>query len=210
VESALEALVEVVGATGTDYAVSRIEVPEFPQGRLSARSIAASLCRLLPEQSILCVDSGGGGAAFGPLQSAISHTWLNLTGGSIGLAGPAATGAAIACPDRTVVALVGDGAAMYTNQAFWTQAREGLSVISVIFSNRRYGILDTEYRRLGVNEIGEAADSMFSLQAPELDFVAMARSMGVAGRVATTAEEFTDVLREAVAAQGPFVIDARM
>lgn len=210
VEGALEALAASFHAERGEYDRNGKVVPAAPSGRLSARAIAASLANLLPEGSILCADSGGGGAAFGPLQSAVRHTWLNLTGGSIGLALPAALGAAIACPGRCVVALAGDGAAMYTNQALWTQAREGANVINVIFSNGRYGILDTEYRRLGVNEIGDGAERLFSLSNPDLDFVAIAKGMGVPGVAATSAEEFTDALAKGLSASGPFVIDAKM
>ena len=83
----------------------------------------------MPEKSILCGDSGGGAAVLGPAQTTKAHTWLNLTGGSIGQGGPAAIGAAIAEPDRQVFALLGDGASMYTNQALWTQARERLNLV---------------------------------------------------------------------------------
>ena len=156
----------------------------------------------------MAVDSGGGGAAYGVMQRCVRHTWLNLTGGSIGQGGPAAVGAAIACPDRPVLALLGDGGAMYTNQFLWTAARENLDLVSVIFSNRQYNILEVEYRRLGVNEIGERAASLFDLSRPDLDWVALAQAQGVAGARAATSEEFDACLSRALAAGGPHLIEA--
>ena len=184
--------------------------PDIPSGRLSARNIAAILAARAPDDCIVAVDSGGGGAAYGVMQRCVRHTWLNLTGGSIGQGGPAAVGAAVACPDRPVLALLGDGGAMYTNQFLWTAARENLDLVSVIFANRQYNILEVEYRRLGINEIGERAASLFDLSRPALDWVALAQAQGVAGSRATTCEEFDASLSRALAAGGPHLIEAAL
>jgi acetolactate synthase-1/2/3 large subunit len=154
------------------------------------------------------VDSGGGGAAAGPCQTAARHTWLNLTGGSIGMGGPLATGAALACPDRPVLALLGDGGAMYTNQAFWTQVRENLNVVTVIFNNGMYRILDHEYRRLGVNEVGERAASLFDISGPDVDWVALAGSMGVAGERVDTTQDMAAAIRRGLEREGPYLVEA--
>jgi len=97
---------------------------------------------------------------------------------------------------------------MYTNQAFWTQARESLNVTTVIFNNQRYGILETEYKRLGVNEIGDRAGSLFSLSGPEIDFVSLAASMGVPGCRADSCESFSAALSRSLEQSGPFLIEA--
>src|SRR5262249_34715569 len=94
--------------------------PDLPKGKLSASNVARMLGAMGPEHGIVATDWGGGGAAFPVMQRAVRNSWLNLTGGSIGQGGPAATGAAIACPDRQVFALLGDGGAMYTIQCLWT------------------------------------------------------------------------------------------
>ena len=99
-----------------------------------------------------------------------------------GQGGPVATGAALACPDRPVLALLGDGGAAYTNQSFWTQAREGLNVTTVIFANRTYNILNVEYSRLGITETGKIAASLFDIGKPDLDWVKMAAGFGVPRR----------------------------
>ncbi|MBD3646126.1 MAG: acetolactate synthase large subunit, partial [Pseudomonadales bacterium] len=210
VVDALERLADHVNAPMDGYAVNDDSLPDMPTGDLSAAAAGAIIARLLPEGAIICGDSGGGGAAFVPTRNSAPHTWLNLTGGSIGQGGPVSIGASVACPDRRVLALLGDGASMYTNQAFWTQAREGLNVTTVIYNNRRYGILETEYLRLGVNEIGERAASLFDLGQPHIDFVGLAGSMGVPGTVAKTAEDFQQAMALSFSQPGPFVIEARV
>jgi acetolactate synthase-1/2/3 large subunit len=182
--------------------------PDLPVGTLSTRHVSEILAALAPDNCIVATDSGGGGAAYPYLQKAVRHTWLNLTGGAIGQGGPAALGAALACPERTVFALLGDGGAMYTNQYLWTAAREQARVISVIYRNRSYGILDVEYRRLGINDVGERAASLFDLSRPDLDWVALAGAQGVPGARADTCEAFAAALAQALAADGPFLIEA--
>ena len=184
------------------------ERPERPSGPLSRGSIAALLAARAPQGSIVASDSGGGGAAFAPMQRCVRHSWLNLTGGSIGDGGPVAVGAAVACPDRPVFALIGDGGAMYTNQFLWTAAREGLNIVAVIYSNRQYNILEVEYRRMGVNDIGETAASMFDLSNPHIDWVRLAESQGVPGARAATCEEFDAALQRGLAEGGPYLIEA--
>jgi acetolactate synthase-1/2/3 large subunit len=202
---ALAALAERCGATRDADAVA-VPRPPLPEGPISTGNAARVLAALVPEHCIVAVDSGGGGAAYPVLQRVVPHTWLNLTGGSIGQGGPAATGAAIACPDRRVLALLGDGGSLYTIQCLWTQARERLDVTTVIFANRSYNILDVEYRRLGINEVGARAASLFDLSRPEIDFVALARGFGVPGARVATCEAFAGALREALATHGPFLV----
>ena len=206
VAQALEDLADALDAPAPE--LPRGSRPAVPDGRLNGRSISAILAARAPDDCIVAVDSGGGGAAYPAMQRCVPHTWLNLTGGSIGQGGPAAVGAAIACPDRPVLALLGDGGAMYTNQFLWTAAREQLNVIAVIFSNRQYNILEVEYRRLGINDIGERAASLFDLSRPELDWAALAQAQGVHGVRATTAEEFDTSVKSALAAGGPHLIEA--
>ena len=182
--------------------------PESPTGRLSTRTVAQAVAASAPHGSIVSVDSGGGGAAYDVMRSCVSHTWLNLTGGSIGDGGPVAVGAAIACPERPVFALLGDGGAMYTLQYLWTAARENLNITSVIFSNRQYNILEVEYLRMGVNQVGDRAARMFDLKDPELDWVALANGQGVPGEKVTTSEELVKALEAAQATDGPFLIEA--
>ena len=209
VAGALVDLADAVDAAGASTpALDPLPRPAVPDGPLNVRGVAQALAARAPDDCIVAVDSGGGGAAYPAMQRSVRHTWLNLTGGSIGQGGPAAVGAAIACPDRPVLALLGDGGAMYTNQFLWTAAREQLDLVAVIFSNRQYNILEVEYRRLGINDIGERAASLFDLSRPDIDWVALAAAQGVSGVKATTCEAFDASLQAALAAGGPHLIEA--
>lgn len=211
-EDVVQALEDLAREVNADEAYRQNDntLPKMPEGELNAGSIAAVVANLLPQDAIVCGDSGGGGAAFGPCQSAAKHSWLNLTGGSIGQGGPVAVGAAVACPQSRVLALLGDGAFMYTNQSLWTQARENLNVTTVIYNNSIYGILETEYLRLGVNEIGSRAASMFDLSNPSVNHVDIAKGMGVDGERVNTIDEFTEALRKSFEQPGPYLIEAML
>jgi acetolactate synthase I/II/III large subunit len=120
---------------------------------------------------------------------------------------PVATGAAVACPDRKVVNLEADGSALYTVQALWTQAREGLDVVTIVFNNRSYAILNMELDRVGA-EAGPKARDLLDLSRPDIDFVAISEALGVPARRATSADELADLLARALAEPGPTLIEA--
>ena len=205
---ALERLAERVGAAkAMPRRFERSGIP-LPEGPLSTRNIIQAIAATMPEEVIVCTDSGGGNAAYPFCQSTAPNSWLSLTGGAIGQGGPVATGAALACPDRPVLALLGDGGAAYTNQSFWTQAREGLNVTTVIFANRTYNILNVEYSRLGITETGKIAASLFDIGKPDLDWVKMAAGFGVPGAKADSAEELVALLQRGYREPGPFLIQA--
>ena len=142
--------------------------------------------------------------------AAPAHDWLTLTGGAIGQGLPAATGAAVACPDRPVVSLEGDGSAMYTIQSLWTQAREALDVTTVILANRSYAILDFELGRVGAAAEAPAARGLLDIGRPDLDFTAIARGMGVPARRVEQGPDLVAALREAYAEPGPHLIEAAL
>ena len=128
-------------------------------------------------------------------------------GGSIGMGMPVATGAAVACPDRKVICLEGDGSGMYTLQALWTQAREALDVTTLLFSNRSYAILRGELANVGAGNPGRKALDMLDLGHPDLDWVGLARAMGVPGARVTRMEDFNDRLAEGIATPGPYLVE---
>jgi acetolactate synthase-1/2/3 large subunit len=99
---------------------------------------------------------------------------------------------------------------MYTFQSLWTQAREGLNVVTIVFANRIYQILRGEFDGVGAGEPGQRAQDMLKLDRPTLDFVALAKGMGVPGRAVTTVDEFVAALAEAMPEQGPRLIEVRM
>jgi len=207
--AALEALCQELDVTGAGAPGPAAPRPGKPTGKLGPGSIGASLGALLPEGAIVsdeCITAAA--AVFPQTQGAPPHDWLFLTGGAIGQGMPLATGAALACPDRKVVCLEGDGSGMYTLQALWTQAREGLDVTTVVFANRSYGILEVELARLGVREPGPRARSVVSMSSPDLNWVELSRGMGVPARRAETAEDFHAALGAALAEPGPFLVEA--
>ena len=182
-----------------------------PATPLSADVIGAVLAARLPAGAVV-VDEAITAAA--PVASATTgaarHDWLCLMGGAIGNGLPLALGAAIACPDRPVVALIGDGSAMYTLQALWTMARERLHVVTLIFANRGYQILRGELANVGVASVGRNAARMFDVEDPALDWVALAKGHGVAGERVKTAGELDAALARAFAGKGPCLIEMAM
>ncbi len=205
---ALRRLAERLGATAP-APLQPARRPPSPRGRLSADKVCKAIGHLLPEDAIL-VDEAQTSGLMLPYYTAGAprHDVLTLTGGAIGQGLPLAVGAAVACPQRPVLALVGDGAAMYTPQALWTMARERLNVIAVVFDNRAYAILDLELQRVGVHAAGARARAQFALTAPELDFVRIAEGLGVPAVRATTADAFVAALQHALDTPGPHLIDA--
>jgi acetolactate synthase-1/2/3 large subunit len=205
--AALEALAEALGAGEAPLAAA--ERPEAPDGALDPQKIAAAIGATLPERAILVDEAVTASALIVQATAgAPAHDLLALTGGAIGWGLPAATGAAVACPDRPVLNVEGDGSAMYTIQSLWTQAREGLDVTTVILANRTYAILDFELARTGAPTAGAATRELFDIDRPGLDFVAIARGMGVPGRRVEAAEELVRALGEAYAEPGPHLIEA--
>ena len=183
----------------------------LPGGALTALSIAHSVVALMPEQAIICDESVSSGRDFFPLSyHAARHDYLQLTGGAIGLGLPLATGAAIAAPDRKVITLQADGSAMYTVQALWTQAREKLNVVTIIFANKRYAILHGELRDVGAGAPGVNARRMLDIDDPALNWVGLAQAMGVEAASASSSEAFNDLLTAALAMCRPFLIEANI
>jgi acetolactate synthase I/II/III large subunit len=183
--------------------------PDLPAGELTAQAVAAAIGALLPEDAIVCDEANTSGIWLpAATAGAPPHDWLTLTGGAIGQGLPVATGAAVACPGRPVLALEADGSAMYTISALWTHAREQLDITTVIFSNRSYAVLNMELDRTGAATTGDLARSLLELSRPTLDFTALAAGMGVPATRAVTAEEFVSQLRHGLAEPGPHLIEA--
>ena len=183
--------------------------PELPTGQLTPRAMSAVVGALLPERAVVVDEVLTSGVGLAELTAgAPRHDWLALTGGAIGDGLPMAVGAAVACPDRPVLALQADGSAMYTIQALWTMAREQLDVTVVVCDNGSYAILEHELSRVGAAEDGKRAGELLHLGGPSLDFVALATGMGVPATRATTAEELAEQLRSALTAPGPHLVQA--
>lgn len=204
------ALADAVGAPSGGAASQPLMDRDVPAGgALTADTVCAAVGALLPDGAIVSDEAITSGLwAAGHTAGAPPHDWLSLTGGAIGQGLPVAVGAAVACPDRKVVALQADGSALYTMQAWWTMAREGLDVTTVLFNNRSYAVLNMELGRVGAEAAGPRAKEMLDLRRPDLDFAALARGFGVPATSATTTDDFVDQLRRALATEGPTVVEA--
>lgn len=164
---------------------------------------------LLPENAILIDEAITSGLMLGAMTAGCPrHDLITLTGGAIGQGLPNAVGAAVACPDRPVIALIGDGTAMYTIQALWSMARENLHVVSIIFNNASYSVLNVELERVGAGGGGEKARAQLDLDGPRLNFAQLAQGMGVHAVRTNSAEDFTKALEYALATPGPHLIEA--
>lgn len=205
---ALARLAAALGAKASEAPLAPHAPPGLPRGPLTPETAMMAIGALLPEGAIIVDESLTSGRHTGALTAhAAPHDLLQITGGSIGIGPPLALGAAVASPGRKVVNLQADGSAMYTLQALWSQARTRASVLTVIWSNRSYEILRGELMAVGANP-GRKALDMLSLGDPALDWVALAKGMGVPGVACHDAESFTAAVKAGLAERGPFLIEA--
>ncbi len=207
-ERALEMLCDALGAGDAPPAHLMTRLVGAPaDGALTPETIGHVIAALLPDDAIVVDESVTTGRGFAaPTATAAPHDWLSIMGGSIGFALPCAIGAAVAAPERQVIALEGDGSGMYTLQALWTMAREQLNVAIIVFANRRYAILENEFRNTGSGTPGPRARAMLEIGAPDLDWVLLARGQGVEAGRADDVGTFTRELRRALDCSGPYLI----
>src|SRR6201991_2895481 len=209
--AALEALSDALGAKPSDVKPQQLAELNKPTGALNHASIAQAIACAIPENAIVVDESiTTGRGFFPPTAAAAPHDWLQNMGGSIGFSTPVATGAAVACPDRKVICMVGDGSAMYTLQSLWTQAREQLDVTTIVFANRTYQILKGEFAGVEAGEPGRKALAMLNLDNPALDWVSLAKGMGVSGRSVSTVDDFNKALADGMKEKGPRLIEVVM
>jgi acetolactate synthase-1/2/3 large subunit len=205
----LDALVAALGAGQAEPARQEPRRPERPTGPLDADKVCQAIGAVLPEGAIISDESQTSGVTLAThTAGAPRHDLLALTGGAIGQGLPVAVGAAIACPGRPVLALEGDGSAMYTIQSLWTMAREELDVTAVILNNRSYAILNIELERVGAERPGPTAKEQLDLHGPDLDFVQIASGLGVPSVRVETGEDLVAQLERAIAEPGPHLIEA--
>ncbi|EGB16450.1 thiamine pyrophosphate TPP-binding domain-containing protein [Pseudodesulfovibrio mercurii] len=207
--SALIRLAEAVDAA-PDCPMVELAPPSLPaDGPLTAEAAMRIVAALLPENAIVTDEGITSTLPYANmLAQAAPHDYLALTGGSIGGILPLSTGAAVAAPDRKVVCLEGDGSAMYTVQSLWTQARENLDVVTVLYANRSYAVLNQELKLVRAASKGDKALALLDLHNPSLDWVRIAEGLGVEAVRAETTQGFADALRAALSAKGPRLIEA--
>lgn len=208
--AALRDLVDALEAGGEDVArCPRIESDQ-PAGTLTPASIGQSVSLLMPEQAVL-VDEGAtaGLDLYMHTAGAREHEYLYaIPGAAIGNGLPVALGAAIATPERKVVALQADGSGMYTNQALWSIARENCDITIVVLKNDAYAVLNVELARVREEEPTAKMQSMLEIDQPSIDWVKIAEGMGVSAVAVDTAEAFHREFEQAMAQRGPRLIEA--
>jgi len=205
---ALEALAEALGAPKDPAHIAPRKTADSIEDKFNQHTIGQVIARHLPEGAIISDEGATSGAGTAiATATAAPHDHLALTGGSIGQGLPVATGAAVAAPHAKVVCVHGDGGAMYTLQALWTQAREKLDVTTVIFANRSYAILNIELARVGAGNPGPKALSMLDLHNPSLDWVQLAQGMGVEASRAASIRDFESQFESAMKQRGPRLIE---
>lgn len=207
-DDALNAIAEMIQANAPPPRSAPAPAKPAESGVIDAMALAQCFAASLPPEAIVCDESNTSGLfCYDAAAAAPAHDWLTLTGGAIGQGLPLATGAAIACPGRRVIALEADGSALYTIQALWTQAREALNVTNVILNNGAYAILRLEMMRAGVNQLSDAANGLFDLTNPAIDFCAIARGFGVSAERVATPGELSAALNNSYSTPGPALIE---
>ncbi|MGO9123995.1 MAG: acetolactate synthase large subunit [Terriglobales bacterium] len=205
---ALDALATSLSVRGTELALENAEPPPMPSGEITLPGLAAAVGALLTENAIVIDESmTSGRGLMAATKGSPPHEWLGNTGGSIGIAMPLAVGVAVACPDRPILCLTADGSSMYTLQALWTMAREGLNVTTVVFANRDYAVLKREFSYLGGGDPGARAANMFEIGRPDLDWTLLAKGMGVPATRVTSLDAFGKALRAGLEGEGPTLLE---
>lgn len=203
---ALERLAEELGAGAVPVAESGPR-PLAATGPFTHEGFGSTFAAAIPENAVVVEEAvTSGRQLFPPTFAAAPHDWLQITGGAIGQGFPCATGAALAAPDRKVVCLQADGGGMYSLQSLWTQARERLDVVNVVFANRAYRILQGELVAVGAQP-GPASRELFDLSRPALDWVKLSEGMGVEACRVGRLEHFAAEFAAACARRGPFLIE---
>lgn len=208
--AALDRLADLV-APDTSAPVTEPHRPALPSGPLTLQNWADVVAALLPERAIVIDESVSSGTTLATATAGSArHDVLMQTGGAMGDGLPLAVGAAVAAPDRPVLALVADGCAMYTLTALWTQVREQLNVTNVILNNRSYAILRQEWKYFSnrPSSVDPGGNPLFDLANPQIDFVGLASAFGMPASRATTAEQLAEQLTQALHQPGPHLIDA--
>jgi benzoylformate decarboxylase len=171
-------------------------------------SLINAIGETLPKDAVVIDETISSGAGIRSLiRSDDPQSFYGLRGGGIGWGLPAALGVKLALPDRPVVALVGDGSAMYTCQALWTAAHDRIPAVFVIFNNSSYRIL--KQRLVAQRGLAAQVDRFVGMELtdPAIDYVGLARSLGVAAERASTVHDVTDLIAKGLRSDAPLLID---
>jgi benzoylformate decarboxylase len=174
-------------------------------------ALLEAIGEMLPKDAVVIDEAVSSSVGIRSLmRSDDPQSFYGLRGGGIGWGLPAAIGVKLALPDRPVVALVGDGSAMYTCQALWTAAHERIAVVFVILNNASYRIL--KQRLHAQRGLAAQVDRFVGMELvdPPIDHVGLARALGVAAERAKTVHETTDLIAQGLKSDAPLLIDVAM
>ncbi|MHB8524828.1 MAG: acetolactate synthase large subunit [Candidatus Acidiferrales bacterium] len=204
----LNMLVSALSAGSVQPFAEKTQDAILLSGGITLGGLAAVVAGRIAENAIVVDESmTSGRAMLSAARGALPHDWLACTGGSIGIAMPLAVGAAVACPQRRVLCLTADGSGMYTAQALWTMAREGLNVTTVVFANQMYSVLKREFANLGVGGPRPRTEDLFEIGRPQIDWVSLAKGMGVPARRISSLDGFARALQDGFEGDGPSLIE---
>ncbi len=190
------------------HAKARAEAAKSP---IRPLALWQAVAELLPRDAVVVEEAVSSAPGLRQmLRSEDPQSLFGLRGGGIGWGLPAAIGVKLALPERPVVAFIGDGSAMYTCQALWTAAHDKVGVVFVILNNRSYRIL--KQRAHAMKGFAAQTDRYVGMELtdPAIDYVGLARSLGVAADRATTLDQVVALLRAALAAGGPRLIEVEL
>ncbi|HVI48444.1 MAG TPA: acetolactate synthase large subunit [Chitinophaga sp.] len=206
---AMKQLASGFGAAGK-MPLTVYEKTAIPAGAtLHAVSIMQMVAKYLPEDSIICDESFSGGFSnYHITTHAARHDYLRLSGGALGNMMAGSIGAALACPGRKIICLIGDGSVPFSVQALWTQARERLNIITIVFSDNAYSIVKDEMNLQCNGPFNEKVRALLELTNPVINWSKIAQGFGVQGGRATTCNEFETLLLAALKEDGPWLIEA--
>ena len=211
VERALDDLASALDAPAAFPAHNSPRPAPPPPGPITAASCAQAIAAAQPEGAVIVDEGITSSGAYLPLSAGCApSTYLALTGGAIGWGLPCGTGAALGAPGRKVIVLEGDGSGLYTIQSLWTQAREQLDVVNIVFANDIYRILQIELQRAGITNPGPQGYALTDLAQPAVDWSGVAKGFGVPWSRAETADALFSQLERAVATPGPSLIEVRV
>lgn len=134
-------------------------------------------------------------------------TYYFCRGGGLGWGLPAALGVKLARPELPVLCIVGDGSAMYTIQGLWTAAHAGIPVVVAVVNNRQYAILKTNLAFTGGRSAQSGSFVGMDLDSPPIDYVALARAMGVDAALVEKPADVTPAVRAAFDAGRPTLLE---
>jgi benzoylformate decarboxylase len=212
-ERAEQAATRLAANSGNNWSTRRAQLREQTQALpesspIRPERVMLQIAEALPEDAVV-VEEGlvSARSLHGLLALRETRDFFGLASGGIGFAIAGAIGIGLAQPDRPLVAIIGDGSAMYSIQALWTAAHLGLPITYIICNNRSYRILK---ERLLAFKGMAATNQTFTgmdFHDPPIDFVALAQSMGVTARRITELDEFVPTLEAALAHDGPDLLD---